>query len=73
MCENRNEYSGISLLPYDDFTYEQMPFESCDEQKFEEMKKLIKNIDLSEIKESDDNTSRTEALACVAGVCEVKA
>jgi ribonucleoside-diphosphate reductase alpha chain len=73
MWENRNEYSGISLLPYDDFTYEQMPFESCDEQKFEEMKKLIKNIDLSEIKESDDNTSRTEALACVAGVCEVKA
>jgi hypothetical protein len=36
------------------------------------MKKLIKNIDLTEIKEVDDNTSRSEALSCASGVCEVK-
>jgi ribonucleoside-diphosphate reductase alpha chain len=72
MWENREHYSGISLLPYDDFTYEQMPFESCDEKTFENMKSLIKNVDLTEIVESDDNTTRSEAISCVSGVCEVK-
>jgi ribonucleoside-triphosphate reductase len=73
MWENRDSYSGISLLPYDDSTYEQMPFESCDEKTFEDMKNLIKNIDLTEIVENDDNTARSETLSCVTGVCEIKA
>jgi ribonucleoside-triphosphate reductase len=73
MWENRDHYAGISLLPYDESTYEQMPFESCDEKTFDSMKKLIKNIDLTEILESDDNTSRSETLSCVSGICEIKA
>ena len=72
MWENRDHYSGISLLPYDDSSYEQMPFEACDEQKFEQMKALIKDVDLLEIKEKDDNTTRNETLSCVSGVCEMK-
>jgi hypothetical protein len=35
------------------------------------MIKLVKDVDLSKVIEDDDNTERTETLACVGGLCEI--
>jgi len=69
MWEYRDLYSGISLLPYDGGTYKQAPFEECSKETYEQMSKLVKEIDLKEVKEDQDNTNRTELLACVGGAC----
>lgn len=72
MWENRNSYNGLSVLPYDGGTYVQAPFEDCSKEKYEAMMSLIKEIDLSKISESDDNTDLTGELACAGGSCEIK-
>lgn len=71
MWSNRGLYSGISLLPYDGGNYKQSPFESCNKEKYEEYLNLTKEIDLKQINETEDNTNRTETVACANGVCEI--
>ena len=71
MWNTRDIYSGISLLPYDGGSYQQAPFESCDESKFQEYNKLVKDIDLTKVLEMDDQTNLAEQLACAGGVCEI--
>lgn len=71
MWNHRNEYSGISLLPYDGGSYTQAPFEECTKEKYEEMNTLVKEIDLRNVKEESDNTNRVEILACSGGNCEI--
>ena len=41
-------------------------------EKYEEMLLLLKEVDLTEIYERDDNTSHTMELACAGGACEIK-
>lgn len=71
MWNNRYEYNGLSLLPYADHTYVQAPFESIDEATFERMAALVREagIDLSEVREFDDNTELGVELACAGGAC----
>lgn len=71
MWSNRGLYSGISLLPYDGGNYKQAPFETCTKDKYEEYSQLVKEIDLKKITETEDNTTRTETVACSGGVCEL--
>lgn len=71
MWKHRDSYSGISLLPFDGGTYEQAPFETCTKEKYEEMMKLVKEVDLKLVKEESDNTSRAEIIACQGGLCEI--
>jgi ribonucleoside-diphosphate reductase alpha chain len=71
MWKNRNHYSGISLLPFDGHTYQQAPFEDCTKEKYDEMSKLVKEVDLKLVKEESDNTNRIEQVACAGGVCEI--
>lgn len=71
MWKNRNSYSGISLLPFDGGNYQQAPFEECTKDKFEEMSKLVKEIDLKMVREEMDNTNRIDQLACSGGQCEI--
>lgn len=72
MWKHRQDYSGISLLPYDGGTYKQMPFEECTSETYEKLLPLVKEIDLKQVKEIEDNTVRTELLACVGGVCSLE-
>ena len=72
MWENREFYTGISVLPYDGHTYHQAPFEDCDEDTFNCMFALLKDIDLSNVVEVDDNTNLMDQAACAGGACEVK-
>ena len=72
MWENRNNFNGISVLPYDGGTYIQAPFEDITKDKFEEMLTHLTNVDLSKIIEIDDNTNLSGEVACGAGGCDVK-
>lgn len=72
MWDSRFVYSGISLLPFDGGNYQQAPFESCDETKFQELNKLVKDIDLTKVMELDDQTNMAEQLSCAGGVCEIR-
>ncbi len=72
MWNNRNVYNGIAVLPYDGGTYVQAPYETCSKEVYETMLALIKDIDLSQVKEMSDNTSHTMEAACAGGACEIK-
>lgn len=68
---HKNSYTAISLLPYDNASYQQMPFESCTKEVFDKYNEMVKEIDLSKVREELDNTNRVEVLACGANGCEV--
>lgn len=70
MWENREYYNGISVLPYSGHTYQQAPFEDCTKEKFDEMFALLREIDLTQVIEEDDNTALKEQAACAGGACE---
>ena len=71
MWENRNNYNGLSVLPYDGGTYTQAPFEDISKTKYDEMTKLLQDIDLTKVVELNDNTDLSGELACAGGSCEV--
>lgn len=71
MWDNRNDYNGISVLPYDGGTYVQAPFEDITKEQFDELVINFNNIDLTQVKEEDDNTDLSGEAACAGGACEV--
>jgi ribonucleoside-diphosphate reductase alpha chain len=71
MWENRKFYNGLSVLPYNGGTYQQAPFEDCDEQTYEKMMKSLKNVDLTKVIELQDNTNLSGEVACAGGACEI--
>jgi ribonucleoside-diphosphate reductase alpha chain len=71
MWENRNDYNGLSVLPYDGGTYTQAPFEDITKEKYEEMMKSLSEVDLSNVTEIEDNTDLSGELACAGGSCEI--
>jgi ribonucleoside-diphosphate reductase alpha chain len=71
MWENREIYNGISVLPYDGGSYIQAPFEDITEEKYNEMMKFLKNVDLSKIIEETDETILIQEAACAGGSCEI--
>lgn len=72
MWSHREDYNGIAVLPYDGGTYVQAPYESCDEETYNKMLKLLKDLDLSKVIEHTDLTSHTQEAACAGGACEIK-
>lgn len=64
MWENREHYTAISVLPYDDHVYKQAPFEEITEEKYNELIKYLKQIDLSNVIEEQDNTKLQGEVAC---------
>ena len=71
MWENRNDYNGLSVLPYNGGTYTQAPFEDITEGRYDEMMKSLTNVNLSLIVELEDDTNLTGELACAGGSCEI--
>lgn len=68
---NRNNYSGISILPHSDHSYKQAPFEDCTKEKYDELFEKLTEIDLSKVVETTDDTSLADNLACGGGSCEI--
>lgn len=71
MWENKNDYNGISVLPYSNHTYVQAPFTTITKEEYEEMYSHLKNIDLTKVKEGHDETNLTSEVACQGGACEI--
>ncbi len=73
MWENRNDYNGISVLPYfGSEAYPQLPFSDCTKEEYEKLVRSLKNIDLTQVIETEDGTNPTHELACAGGgSCEV--
>lgn len=72
MWENRDFYNGLSVLPMDNGSYIQAPFEDITELQFLELSANLQAIDLTKIVETDDETDLAGELACAGGVCEIK-
>ena len=71
MWENRDIYNGLSVLPYDGGSYKQPPFEDCSKETYEAMLNSLNRVDLTQVKENDDNTNLSGELACAGGTCEI--
>lgn len=71
MWNNRSYYNGIAVLPYHGGTYVQAPFEDCDKETYEQLLDKVKDIDLTKIIETQDNTQLKENVACSGGACTV--
>lgn len=68
-----DEISGVSFLPHSDHTYVQAPYEDCDENQYNALKKITPvDLDFTEFTEDDDNTTSTQTLACTGGTCEIQ-
>jgi len=69
-----DEMSGVSFLPFNEHTYQQAPYQDCDEATYQEMlDKMPKRIDWAKLSEyeSEDNTSGSQTLACSGDSCEI--
>lgn len=71
MWENNKAYNGISVLPYDGANYIQPPYEEITKEKYDDMMKHLKSIDLTKVIEVADGTNLMENLACSGGNCEI--
>ena len=71
MWKNKNTFNGLSVLPYDNGSYTQAPFEDITEEKFLEMESHLNNIDLKQIIEMTDETDLKDQAACAGGACEI--
>ena len=71
MWKNRDCYNGLSVLPYDGGTYTQAPFEDITKKKFEQLVKLLQDVNLENVMEESDETDLSGELACAGGSCEI--
>ena len=71
MWENRDNYTGISLLPYSDSSYVQAPFEDTNEDVYKEFSEKHREFRLDEIEEEKNFVNFGQEAACAGGACEV--
>jgi len=71
MWENKASYNGLSVLPFDNGNYKQAPFEDLTRQQFEELEECLKEIDLTQVIEFDDETDHKAEAACAGGACAI--
>lgn len=71
MWDNRAHYNGLSVLPRNDHSYVQAPFEECSKDRYEELIAKLKSIDLTKVIEDNDQTSLSDQAACAGGSCEI--
>ena len=73
MWDNRHNFNGLSVLPADNGSYKNAPFEVISDEEFDFLIKYIKNypIDLTKIVEEEDMTTQVEELACSGGSCDL--
>lgn len=71
--DNWDILSGISLLPYDNGTYQQAPYQQITDEQYEELSKAMPKVDWTAFPayEVEDTTTGSQELACTGGVCEI--
>jgi len=70
MWENRNTYNGLSVLNYWGGSYQQAPFEDITEEEYNKRIVTLKELDLTNVKEANDNVEFGQVAACSGGACE---
>lgn len=71
MWENKKVYNGISVLDYDGGSYKQAPFEEISEDEYLSRIRSIRTLDLTNVREDEDNVQFGQVSACAGGQCEV--
>jgi len=71
LWQNRDYYSGITILPLNREPYNQAPLAKIDKTEYDRLKSMLVDIDFSLIKEYGDNTELINELACVGGYCDI--
>ena len=71
MWKERHNYNGLSVLPYNNGTYVQAPFEDITKERYEELMKILTTIDLTQITEFMDMTTLNGEIACAGNSCEI--
>lgn len=71
MWENKASYNGLSVLPFDNGSYRQAPFEDINRETFVKMEQSLKAIDLQNVYETDDETDHKAEAACAGGACAI--
>ena len=69
MWENRKTFNGLSVLPADNGSYKQAPFENITEKEYNKLYKSLTNIDLKGVIEFTDETDLAGEAACAGGAC----
>jgi len=71
MWANREYYNGLSVLPFDGGSYIQAPFQTITKQKYNSLIKSLTTVNLTKVKEEDDETNLSGEAACAGGTCEI--
>jgi len=72
MWDNRDNFTALSVLPWDGGSYIQAPFEDITEEQYKEMISHLHKIDLTKVIETEDATDLAGEVACGGGGCEVQ-
>ena len=73
--KNFDWMSGVSFLPFSEHSYQQAPYQDCNEKEYKFLlKKMPREVDWNKLAEyeSQDMTIGSQELACVAGACEIQ-
>lgn len=72
MKENKASYAGISFLPSSDTSYDQLPFQTIDKARYDEMvSKIKKEINYETIDWTGEEDVRMGEQACAGGKCDI--
>jgi ribonucleoside-diphosphate reductase alpha chain len=71
MWENREFYNGLSVLPYWGGSYQQAPFEDITEEEYNKRIVTLKELDLTNVTEAEDNVEFSQTAACSGNECEI--
>ncbi len=72
MWKHRDVYNGLSVLPFNDHSYTQAPFEDITEKEYNERVSHLKSIDLTQVMEIEDVVDFGQVAACSGpGGCEI--
>jgi hypothetical protein len=79
--KNKEVYTKLATLCYmfpmkiEDFTgtvQAEGTFEECTKEEYDRLIGYVKDIDLTKVREEEDNTDLKGELACSGGACEIK-
>jgi len=66
-----HEIGGIAFLPRDNGIYRQAPYTEITKEEYEELKGKVPEVDWTELRETDDQTTGSQELACTSGSCDI--
>jgi ribonucleoside-diphosphate reductase alpha chain len=71
MWKNREFYNGLSVLNYWGGSYLQAPFEDITEEEYNKRIVTLKELDLTNVTEAEDNVEFSQTAACSGNECEI--